>query len=98
MSGLHCDDPASLPDDGYAVKALVTHLPHQLGGKRASGVPPSISTSSEPGNHLNPGPNPANPPPIKGTLPEDSGKAGGQVERGSLVAQVSQAIPRTAVR
>ena len=81
------------------------HLPHQLGGKRASGVPPRISTSSEPGNHPNPSPDPANPPPVKGTLPEDSGtlpedsgKAGGQVERGSSVAQVSQAIPRSAVR
>ena len=62
------------------------------------GVPPRMSTSSEPGNHPNPGPDPANPPPIKGTLPEDSGKAGGHVERGSSVAQVSQAIPRTAVR
>lgn len=25
--------------------------PHQLGGKQASGVPPRISTSSEPGDH-----------------------------------------------
>ena len=56
--------------------------------------PPRFSTSSEPGNHPNPGPDPA----TRLLLGEPFARAGGQVERGSSVAQVSQAILRTAVR
>ena len=53
-------------------------LASPIGRQAASGAPPRVSTSSEAGNHPNPGPDPANPPPVKGTLPEDSG--GGQIE------------------
>ena len=58
-------------------------------GKRASGIPQELVPLL---NHLTTRSwsRPANPPPVQGTLPEDSGKAGGQVERGSSVAQVSQ--------
>ena len=80
--------------------SMLSGVDHASTGRQArlGGPLPGSSTSSKPGHHPSPGPDPANPPPIPGMLAlcKLASRTGGQVERGTLVAQVSQAIPSAA--
>ena len=58
-----------------------------LGRQARLGGPQVMNTSSEPGPHPKPGPN---PPSLKANQLDFSGLAGGQIDEVALIGQVSQ--------